>query len=288
MRGPHPPVPDAATLAGRRPGDAADAARPRPRAGRRCAAALADGDVALDRGADRDDVRAALLDLPGIGPWTADYVAMRALGHPDVFLPTDLGVRDALRRARPRPGRARADWPSAWRPWRSYALLHLWHTLAPADRRRRTDMWTVMDQPVGELRLVEHDGAITAIEFSPFRDGRRPAARRPRATTTRCSPRRPRQLTAYFARELKEFDLPLAPQGSASSSGVGQLQLVGYGETASYGEIAHRLGDQRRLARGRPGQRPQPDPDRDPVPPGHRRQRHPHRLRRRLERKQRC
>ena len=61
------------------------------------AAALAAGDVALDRGPDRDDVRArAASTLPGIGPWTADYVAMRALGHPDVFLPTDIGVRNAL------------------------------------------------------------------------------------------------------------------------------------------------------------------------------------------------
>ena len=60
------------------------------------AAALASGEVALDRGPDRDDVRAALLALPGVGPWTADYVAMRALAHPDVFLPTDIGVRNAL------------------------------------------------------------------------------------------------------------------------------------------------------------------------------------------------
>ena len=50
----------------------------------------------LDRGPDRDDVRRALLALPGIGPWTADYVAMRALGHPDVFLPTDLAIRRVL------------------------------------------------------------------------------------------------------------------------------------------------------------------------------------------------
>ncbi len=73
---------------------------PMPRARGRALVGLArrspTGDVALDRGADRDDVRAALLALPGIGPWTADYVAMRALGHPDVFLPTDIGVRNAL------------------------------------------------------------------------------------------------------------------------------------------------------------------------------------------------
>ena len=79
-------------------------------------AALADGDVALDRGPDRDDVRRALLELPGIGPWTADYIALRALGHPDVFLPTDVGVRDALDRARPRPGDAPPSWPTTGGP----------------------------------------------------------------------------------------------------------------------------------------------------------------------------
>ena len=89
-------------------------------------AALADGDLALDRGPDRDDVRRRLLELPGIGPWTADYIALRALGHPDVFLPTDLGVRHALAR---HPG---AD-PDDWRPWRSYALLHLWTSLEDED-----------------------------------------------------------------------------------------------------------------------------------------------------------
>ena len=94
--------------------------------------ALATGDVALDRGPDRSDVRARLLALPGIGPWTADYIALRALGHPDVFLPTDLGVRAALTALdadNTDDGQA-ADVPERWRPWRSYALLHLWHSLA--------------------------------------------------------------------------------------------------------------------------------------------------------------
>lgn len=106
---------------------------PMPRARGRAlvglAAALASGSVALDRGPDRDDVRRALLNLPGIGPWTADYVAMRALGHPDVFLPTDLGVRNVLRDLAPH-----ATGPvdvEHWRPWRSYALMHLWNTLMP-------------------------------------------------------------------------------------------------------------------------------------------------------------
>ena len=123
--------PTAAQLAGADP-----ETMPMPRARGRAlvglAAALARGDVDLSGGADRDDVRAALLALPGIGPWTADYVAMRALGHPDVFLPTDLGVKAALRGLGQDPddGSGLTD---PWRPWRSYALLHLWHTLDVLD-----------------------------------------------------------------------------------------------------------------------------------------------------------
>ena len=116
--------PDAATLAALDP-----ASLPMPRARGRAlvglATALAEGRVVLDRGADRDDARGALLALPGIGPWTADYVAMRALGHPDVFLPTDLAVRRVLQGLGGDPD------PERWRPWRSYALLHLWNTLVP-------------------------------------------------------------------------------------------------------------------------------------------------------------
>ncbi len=91
--------------------------------------ALADGDIVLDRGAGRDDTRRALLALPGIGPWTADYIALRALGDPDVFLPTDIGIRDALK-GLGRDHADAADLAHHWRPWRSYAQLHLWQTLS--------------------------------------------------------------------------------------------------------------------------------------------------------------
>jgi AraC family transcriptional regulator of adaptative response / DNA-3-methyladenine glycosylase II len=84
--------------------------------------ALANGDVRLDPGADREETRSKLLELPGIGPWTASYVALRALGDPDVFMPTDLGVRHALERL----GVDDESRPERWRPWRSYAQMHLW------------------------------------------------------------------------------------------------------------------------------------------------------------------
>ena len=104
-------------------------------------------------------------------------------------------------------------------------------------------MWTTMDSPVGEVRIVERDGMITDIEFFPFRantDGR-PIGDRNDANPVLA--RAVEQLTAYFARDRKDFDLPLAPHGSAFQRRVWDALLgIGYGETASYGEIAHRLG----------------------------------------------
>ncbi len=117
--------PDAAAVAAM---DPAELRMPRARATALLglAASLASGEVVLDRGPDRDAVRAALLALKGIGPWTADYIALRTLGHPDVWLPTDVGVRNALALA---PGGQTPN-PAAWSPWRSYALLHLWTSLS--------------------------------------------------------------------------------------------------------------------------------------------------------------
>jgi len=89
--------------------------------------ALADGELRLDPAADRDEARRALLALPGVGPWTAGYVAMRALGDPDVFLVEDLGVRHALTRlGGPTDAREAGALAEAWAPWRSYASQYLW------------------------------------------------------------------------------------------------------------------------------------------------------------------
>jgi AraC family transcriptional regulator of adaptative response / DNA-3-methyladenine glycosylase II len=94
------------------------------------AGALASGDLALDAGADREQERRRLLAIPGIGPWTAEYVSMRALRDPDAFLPTDLGVRRAL--VRLGHGDDAAEVAERWRPYRAYALQHLWASLHEA------------------------------------------------------------------------------------------------------------------------------------------------------------
>ncbi|KAF4406429.1 MULTISPECIES: DNA-3-methyladenine glycosylase 2 [Streptomyces] len=92
-------------------------------------AALASGDLALDAGTDWEEARARLAALPGFGPWTVETIAMRALGDPDAFLPTDLGLRRAARGlglpGTPAALTARA---AEWRPWRAYAVQYLWAT----------------------------------------------------------------------------------------------------------------------------------------------------------------
>ncbi len=90
---------------------------------------LADGAVVLDAGAGRSAARSALAALPGIGPWTVETIAMRALGDPDAFLPGDLGVRQAARRlGLPESPAALEQASRAWAPWRAYAVQHLWAT----------------------------------------------------------------------------------------------------------------------------------------------------------------
>ena len=104
-------------------------------------------------------------------------------------------------------------------------------------------MWTVLESPVGDLRIIERGGAISAIEFSPWRP---PTDGRPLGTRDDSHPvlaEAVRQLTAYFAGDRTEFDLPLDPQGTDFQQRVWrELLRIGYGETRSYGEIAARLG----------------------------------------------
>lgn len=118
-------------------------------------------------------------------------------------------------------------------------------------------MWTTLDSPAGPIRVIAHDGALTAVEFlsappehaSP-RSSMRMAADRsagrdagPRVDDDPLLVEAARQLRAYFEHELKEFDLPLRPAGTPFQQRVwDQLRRIGYGETASYGEIAARLG----------------------------------------------
>ncbi len=127
--------PEPEVLAAARPDDLPMPAT-RARALQRLMAAVASEEVDLGPGADRAATEAHLRSLPGIGPWTAGYIRMRALGDPDVLLDGDHGVQRALRRA----GHTgpMGDTARAWRPWRSYATHHLWATLGPTHPGRAT------------------------------------------------------------------------------------------------------------------------------------------------------
>jgi AraC family transcriptional regulator of adaptative response / DNA-3-methyladenine glycosylase II len=96
------------------------------------AEALAGGELELTPGADVDATLARLRAIPGIGEWTAHYIAMRALAWPDAFPHTDYGVMKALKLTDPKRVLAAAE---AWRPWRAYAVMHLWRSLAPGGRK---------------------------------------------------------------------------------------------------------------------------------------------------------
>jgi AraC family transcriptional regulator of adaptative response / DNA-3-methyladenine glycosylase II len=120
------PTPEA--LAGH---DPAELAMPRTRRATLGALvrALAAGELDLDVGSDWRQARARLAALPGFGPWTVETIAMRVLGDPDAFLPTDLGVRYAARAlGLPATPAALTRHAVAWQPWRAYATQYLWAT----------------------------------------------------------------------------------------------------------------------------------------------------------------
>lgn len=99
---------------------------PRQRAAtvQRLARAVVDGELVLDRSADREDVRRRLASIKGIGPWSIAHIEMRGFGDPDVFLDGDLVARRGLERL----GLSTTH-PDSWRPWRSYAVRHVWNTV---------------------------------------------------------------------------------------------------------------------------------------------------------------
>lgn len=121
--------PTAAALSGADP-KVLSMPRSRAKSLRVLAGLVASGELSLGPGADRTATEATLLSVPGIGPWTASYIAMRALGDPDAYPRGDVGLRRALElRGEPVERAGEDRLAEAWRPWRSYAVIHLWRSL---------------------------------------------------------------------------------------------------------------------------------------------------------------
>ena len=97
------------------------------------ASRVAAGDIDLSGAGSPEATIETLEELRGIGPWTAHYLAMRALRWPDAFLAGDLGVRKALGVTRARAAMDRAE---SWRPWRAYAVMLLWSSLSSSVGER--------------------------------------------------------------------------------------------------------------------------------------------------------
>ena len=104
------------------------------------ARAVAEGSITLRPGVDVAKTMAALQGLPGIGPWTAGYIAMRALRWPDAFPSGDVALQSALDlRQHKNPAQEAESLSQAWRPWRSYAVVRAWHLLArPVSNSEQT------------------------------------------------------------------------------------------------------------------------------------------------------
>ena len=226
-----------------------------PASRRRALVALAEavgsGDVVIDPGADPVELRRSLVALPGIGSWTAEYVAMRALRDPDAFMPTDLGIRRGAKALGLPDNPAQLVAVSeGWRPWRSYAMSHLW-SLPMLDRRdpcpttERTSRMTTRtvtmpyESPIGRL-VLECDGDVLIGVWLPNerRHARNDADDVPPVLKETAS-----QLDEYFAGERTDFDVRMELDGTDFQREVWtELTRIPYGETISYGELARRVG----------------------------------------------
>ena len=195
--------------------------------------AIASRALRLDTTCDLDAFVASIIELPGIGPWTAQYLAMRALHLPDAFPASDLGIQKALRRAGPRNAQ------EARRGVATVSIVRRDASVDPARRRSPMNLsMMTLDSPLGVLRLYARGDQLTGVHF-PDDDAAPTAPRGTNATLVATAA----QLRDYFAGHRREFELPLAPEGTNFQRRVwGALLAIPFGETRSYGEVAAAIG----------------------------------------------
>ena len=226
----------------------------RIRALRVLAAEVASGRLPLDPGADRTETRARLLALPGVGPWTAEYIAMRALADPDAWPESDLVLRRRVA--------ARGASPDTWRPWRAYGAVHLWADAGSGRRRRPTDHHPtdggvrMSTRPLdtseiatatGRLAVVADDGVVVAAGFAPVEElvARLAVAQVPRGVRARrdLGPVT-RAVRDYLAGDVDALDdVPVRQPGGAFTQEAWRvMREIPAGQTWTYSELALKAG----------------------------------------------
>jgi O-6-methylguanine DNA methyltransferase len=212
------------------------------------ARAVADEALDLSRSAAAPETIARLRQISGIGPWTAHYIAMRALGWPDAFPGSDLGLRKATGGLGPAQVEARSE---RWRPWRAYAAMHLWASLAKEplwnakegaeDMNTDREFSTTLDSPLGRLIIAADETGLLAVSM---RDEERQPVELP---APRGAPQvlldARRQLEEYFEGKRTTFSVPIGARGTEFQRRVWKaLTDIPFGETESYGALAARIG----------------------------------------------
>ena len=202
---------------------------------------------------------AALRRLPGIGEWTAQYIALRQLREPDAFPAADIGLMRALAQngVRPSPADllARAE---TWRPWRAYAALHLWASETQDHPRRRPSMTAtqpetfILDRlaaPIGAILIaVDAQRRLSAVDFFNDEDAMRRRLRRQygnyAAKLGQAAPAIREAFARYIAGDIHAlWEIPVRTGGTVFQRKVWQaLRTIPAGETRSYGQLAAQIG----------------------------------------------
>jgi methylated-DNA-[protein]-cysteine S-methyltransferase len=201
-----------------------------------------------------EETVARLKTIRGIGEWTAQYIALRAVREPDAFPATDIGL---LRGAASIDGGMKVspatllDRAESWRPWRAYAAQHLWaaDTTAsnshPPLRHAEEPMplaYKKIDSPVGKLTLVASDKGLVAILWENDKPNRVRLSELVEEDSHSVLIEAERQLKEHFTGKRKTFSVPLDIRGTSFQRSVWEALLaIPFGETKTYGQLAKQL-----------------------------------------------
>jgi O-6-methylguanine DNA methyltransferase len=211
---------------------------------------------------DVDEAIAKLTAVPGIGDWTAQYVAMRVIREVDAFPASDIGLLRGAEKVLGEPVTSKSLLlrAEAWRPWRAYAAQHLWaadgtrhlnarkqclrnSTLEGRKEIAMTLSYKDFASPVGRLKLVASETGLIAILWENEDPRRVPLTDLVENDNQKILLETERQLNEYFAGKRDVFSIPLDMRGTAFQKDVWhKLQAIPFGQTRNYGEIAKQLG----------------------------------------------